>query len=87
MIILGKGEWAIDSDKYQWRLLKKAGVDNDGEVRYRAEYYFNTLAALVKYLFELKVRESEHRSIEELSKSVKEIYEQIIVDFGSIERN
>lgn len=86
MIILGKGDWAISSDKYQWKLMKKTGIDKNGEAIYKSEYYFVTLPGLIKYLFELKLRESEYSSIEELLSNVEKIHEQIVTDFGSIER-
>lgn len=87
MIILQDGELAVDADKYQWRVLRRKGVKEDGSDNYVPERYYVTFAGLVRGLLEYNVRQSEFSSIEELSNNVKKIHEEINAAFGHLSRD
>lgn len=84
MIKLFGEEFAIDSDKYQWRVLKRRGKDKDGKDIYTPEMYYTTFQGVVKGLLQNRMKDSEYESVEDLANRVEEIYAEISEKLGHI---
>jgi len=69
------GGYRITTDPYNWNLEERQG--KDGKQRWEAVAFYSTLGGLLNGLAEIKVRQSNARTFEEIRDLLAEIHSEI----------